>query len=98
MRCTAARQATGTGSQVVSIETLFSEDDNPATTGVYVKPGKYDGNLVSKDYDDNLFSEDHAENTFSEEQHHHLHQNKTYRIERNSTDVDFQEPPQSCRG
>ena len=80
MRCTAARQATGTGSQVVSIETLFSEDDNPATTGVYVKPGKYDGNLVSKDYGDNLFSEDHAEdhaeNTFSEEQHHHLDDTK----------------------
>ena len=37
---------------------------DPATTGVYVKPGKYYEKYFSEDYDENLFSEDYNGNLF----------------------------------
>ena len=48
-------------------EPLGPAQDNPATTDVYVQPGKYHGNLFGKAFNNNLFSEDYNENLFSED-------------------------------
>ena len=45
---------------------------NPATTDMYVKPGKQHKNLFSEDYDENLFSKEYTKNLLSKEDNENL--------------------------
>jgi hypothetical protein len=49
------------------------QSDDPATTDVFIQPGKYHKNLFSENYDDNLFSEDYDNNLFSEDYYKNLY-------------------------